>query len=128
MTSSNEAKLHFLDYWRVVRVRLGLVILIFLLVALTAGVISFISPKQYKSFATIEVQPDMTPVRIFENQQATAPADPKFTQTQFQIIMRKGVLYPVIDQLNLCQRWGTPGSPLPQESAYAHLIRLMSLQ
>jgi succinoglycan biosynthesis transport protein ExoP len=128
MSYPNEAKLHFLDYWRVVRVRLGLVILIFLLVVLTAGIISFISPKQYRSFATIEVQPDMTPVRIFENQPASATLDPKFTQTQFQIIMRKGVLYPVIDQLDLCHRWGTPGLPLPQELAYGRLQHMMSLQ
>ena len=128
MNYPNEAKLHFLDYWRVVRVRLGLVVLIFLLVVLTAGVISFISPKQYRSFATIEVQPDMTPVRIFENQPTGAALDPKFTQTQFQIITRKGVLYPVIDQLDLCHRWGTPGLPLPEELAYGRLQHMMSLQ
>ena len=38
MTESTEAKLHFLDYWRVVKLRLGLILLTFFLVMVTAGV------------------------------------------------------------------------------------------
>ena len=34
--NAGESKLHFLDYWRVIRVRLGIVILSFLLVVITA--------------------------------------------------------------------------------------------
>jgi len=102
MSSSPESKLHFLDYWRTIRIRKGLICLIFLLVVITVGVLTYLSPKEYLSFATIEVQPDMTPVRIFNNTQTDDTAhDPKFTQTQFQIILRKGVLYPVIERLRL---------------------------
>ena len=67
MENSQDSKLHFLDYWRVIRVRLGLVILVFLLVVIAAGVATYFLPRKYNSFATIEVEPEMTPVRIFES-------------------------------------------------------------
>ena len=129
MENSQDSRLHFLDYWRVIRVRLGLVILVFLLVVIAAGVATYFLPRKYNSFATIEVEPEMTPVRIFENE--TRPQqvnDPKFTQTQFQIIMRKGVLYPVIDRLDLQRKWGSNSEPLPKEVANRRLLGMLSLQ
>ena len=53
MENSQDSKLHFLDYWRVIRVRFGLVILVFLLVVIVA-VSQPISYLETVSFATIE--------------------------------------------------------------------------
>jgi capsular exopolysaccharide synthesis family protein len=130
MENSQDSKLHFLDYWRVIRVRLGLVILVFLLVVIAAGVATYFLPRKYNSFATIEVEPEMTPVRIFDNQTGSQHEvnDPKFIQTQFQIIMRKGVLYPVIDRLDLQRKWGSNSEPLPKEVANKRLLGMLSLQ
>src|ERR1700676_4380826 len=131
MDHSQEVKIHFLDYWRIIRVRLGLVFLIFLLVFGTAAVVTYFTPREYSSFATIELQPDMTSVRIFDNRTEAMnnPAyDPKFAPTQFQIITRKGVLYPVIDQLDLQRKWGTNGQTLPKEIVYNILQDKLSLQ
>ena len=44
-----EAKLHFLDYWRVIRLRLPIIVLTFLLVVITAGVTTYFLPRQYQS-------------------------------------------------------------------------------
>jgi polysaccharide biosynthesis transport protein len=130
MENPQDSRLHFLDYWRVIRVRWGLVILVFLLVVIAAGVTTYLLPRKYKSFATIELQPDMAPVRIFDNETPRQQMlnDPKFTQTQFQIIMRKGVLYPVIDRLDLRKKWGSNGELLPKEAANARLLGMLSLQ
>ena len=68
MNSHQEVKIFFLDYWRVVRVRLGLVIFVFLCVVITTGLATYLAPREYRSFATIEVTSEVTPVRIFENQ------------------------------------------------------------
>jgi capsular exopolysaccharide synthesis family protein len=127
MNTAQEAKLHFLDYWRVIRIRLGLVALIFLLVVITVGVTTFLMPKEYLSFATIEVEPDMNTLRIFANSSATEVNDPKFTQTQFQIITRKGVLYPVIQRLDLQKRWARQGEPLSLEAAFNKLHSMLQL-
>src|ERR1700693_1603636 len=118
MDHSQEVKIHFLDYWRIIRLRLGLVFLVFLSVFGTAAVVTYFMPREYSSFATIELQPDMTSVRIFDSRPEAinnAASDPKFVPTQFQIISRKSVLYPVIDQLDLQKKWGTNGQTLPKE-------------
>jgi polysaccharide biosynthesis transport protein len=128
MNTAQEAKLHLLDYWRVIRVRLGLVVLIFLLVLISVGVTTFLLPKEYMSFATIEVEPNMNPVHIFANSSAAEAAEvsnPKFTQTQFEIITRKGVLYPVIQRLDLEKRWARSGQSLSLELAYNKLHSLL---
>jgi polysaccharide biosynthesis transport protein len=128
MDSHQEVRIHFLDYWRVVRVRLGLVIFIFLSVVISAGVATFFTPRQYHSFATIEVQADMTPVHMLENQTVpTTLDDPKFSLTQIQIILRKGVLYPVIDRLNLQTTWAKNGKTLGHEAAYDKLRAMLSV-
>ena len=131
MNRPQEVKLHFLDYWRIVRIRLGLIFLIFVVVLGTTAVVTYLQPREYSSFATIELRPDMTPVRIFENETAASERtgfDPKFTPTQFQIITRKGVLYPVIEQLELDKKWGSIGQPMPKEFAYSKLEQMLSLQ
>jgi polysaccharide biosynthesis transport protein len=131
MNHSQDLKIHFLDYWRIIRVRLGLVFLVFLLVFGTAAVVSYLLPREYSSFTTIELQPDMTSVRIFDNQAQAInnPAyDPKFVPTQFQIITRKGVLYPVIEQLDLQKKWGNNGETVSKEVAYNKLKKLLSLE
>jgi succinoglycan biosynthesis transport protein ExoP len=128
MNYHQEVKIHFFDYWRVIRVRLGLVLGVFLLVVIATGVATYLSPRQYKSFATLEVQPDMTSVRIFERQTPVVGDDRKFSPTQFQIISRKGVLYPVIDRLDLQTKWASKGKALPKEIAYAKLLRMLAVE
>jgi succinoglycan biosynthesis transport protein ExoP len=127
MNASPDAGLHLFDYWRIIRIRLGLVLLIFFLVVATVGVVTFLTPKQYLSFATIEVKPDMTQVRIFDNSTSEQINDPKFIETQFQIITRQGVLYPVIERLDLQKKWARNGVQLPLEAAYDKLHEMMQL-
>ena len=122
--------LHFLDYWHVIKIRRWLIGLIFLLVVSSVGIATYFAPRQYNSFATIDVQTDMTPIHILENQTEQRPLDdPKdFSQTQIQIILRKGVLYPVIDRLNLLTKWAKNGKPLEHETAYEKLRSMVNLK
>lgn len=101
---TGEIKLHLLDYWRVIRVRLPLIILVFLLVVITAGVATYLTPRQYMSSVTMQVKEDNNNMQIF-NGQSGPRYDPRFSTTQFQIIQRKEILYPVIDAMKLMQKW-----------------------
>ena len=58
MNEPSEVKLHFLDYWRVVKLRFGLILLVFFLVMVTAGVTVKFLPREYLSTATMEVKQD----------------------------------------------------------------------
>jgi polysaccharide biosynthesis transport protein len=120
---SGEIKLHFLDYWRVIRVRLPLIILVFLLVVITAAVVTYFMPKQFMSTATMQVKQVDTFIDVF-GQRNTGGLDPRFLTTQFEIIQRKEILYPVIDSLNLMQKWGMSS----KEQAYFRLRRMVTMR
>src|SRR3954463_16643825 len=113
MNDSNEVKLHFLDYWRVIKLRMGLILLTFFLVVVTAGVTTYFLPKEYLSKVTMEVKMDNSgPVNVTGGgMQRTY--DPQFVATQFQILQKTEILYPVIDKLELVKEYSPPGQRLP---------------
>jgi len=128
MSDSTEVKLHFLDYWRVIRARAGIVILTFLLTMITAGVTVYFMPREYFSKATIEVKPDSTQLQIFrDGEYNSSSSDPRLAPTQLKIIQEKGILYPVIDDLDLTNKWANGGLPLPKELAFAKLHGMLEL-
>jgi len=119
---SGELKLHFLDYWRVIRVRLPLIILVFLLVVITAAVVTHFMPKLYSSAVTMQVKQNDTLLHVFDRDGGIG-LDPRFLTTQFEIIQRKEMLYPVIDALGLEQRW-----KLGKEQAYFRLRDMIDVR
>ena len=101
-----EAKLHFLDYWRIIRIRKTVIIAVFLLVAITATVVTFILPESYSSTTRMQVDPDINDIRGLTDTQSYLPYDPYFIQTAFEIIQDQVVLGKVIENLNLNTEWG----------------------
>ncbi len=128
MNDSNEVKLHFLDYWRVIKLRMGLILLTFFLVMVTAGVTTYFLPKQYFSKVTMEVKLDNSgPINVFgSGMQRTY--DPQFVATQFQILQKTEILYPVIERLELVKEYSPPGQRLPLQQVYFRLKKSMQLQ
>ena len=57
-----ETSLHFLDYWRIIRIRKTVIISVFLLITITATVVTFILPASYSSTARIEINPDVADI------------------------------------------------------------------
>ncbi len=128
MSDSTEAKLHFLDYWRVVKARAGIIILTFLLTLITGGVTIYFLPREYFSKTTIEVKSDQNQLTWSNASQGyTATSDPRLSPTQLKIIEEKEILYPVIQQLNLTTVWANGGAPLPMEQAYGKLVGMLEL-
>ena len=128
MNETNEVKLHFLDYWRTIKVRMGLILLTFFLVMVTAGVTTYFLPRQFLSKVRMEVKQDNSgPVSVFGG--ATGKSyDPQFVATQFQILQTTEILYPVIERLELVKEFSPAGQKLPIQSVYARLRRAMQLQ
>jgi capsular exopolysaccharide synthesis family protein len=128
MNESAEVKLHFLDYWRVIKLRMGLILLTLFLVVVTAGVTVYFLPREYLSKVTMEVKPDNSGnVQVF-GPGAQHTYDPQFVATQFQILQRTEVLYPVIDRLDLVKEFSPPGQRLPKQDVYFRLKGAMKLQ
>ena len=104
----NEASLHAVDYWQVVKNRYGVILLTLLLVFMTASVITYVMPKKYESFATIEVKPRERSIEplgpmIGGNMPAMTP---QFFGTEFEKIKSRNSLGRVVENLDLVNKWG----------------------
>ncbi len=100
-----ESKLHFLDYWRIIRIRKTVIIAVFLLVVITTTVVTYMLPETYMSYTRINVQKDTANIPLLGQIMPQGPPDPFFLQTQFEIIQSKTNLYQVIEDLNLNEAW-----------------------
>jgi len=96
-----EAKLHFLDYWRVIRIRKAIIITVFLITAIIATAVTFILPEQFASTCRIQVQNDVSDMMVSQS-----PYDAYFIQNTFEIMQSSLVLSNVIGALNLNVEWG----------------------
>jgi capsular exopolysaccharide synthesis family protein len=100
-----EAKLHFLDYWRIIRIRKAVIIAVFLLVVITVTVVSYMLPKTYMSYTRIKVEKDVADIPLLGGSAVSGSPDPFFLQTEFEVIQSKTNLYQVINDLSLGERW-----------------------
>ena len=124
-----EAKLHFLDYWRIIRVRKTVILAVFLLVAMTTTLVTFILPPTYASTTRISVQKDATDIAgVGLNglvSQGFGSFDPYWIQTEFEKIQSKMILHQVISNLDLTVEWGKryKEGALPLDMTYKLLKR-----
>lgn len=122
MAHNEEVKLHFLDYWRVVRIRWVLVLVAFLLVLITAAIFTYFQPREYRADVVVEVKSTAQNPRIFTQGDPNLPIhDPQLAPTVYQVIQRTGILYPVIEQLKLRERWARDGKQPSPQVAYSML-------
>jgi capsular exopolysaccharide synthesis family protein len=103
-----EAKLHFLDYWRIIRIRKAIIITVFLITAIIATAVTFILPESYSSTCRIKVELEGPDVSTLTGNPDVSrlPYDPFFMQTTFEIMQSQVVLSNAINELNLNVEWG----------------------
>jgi capsular exopolysaccharide synthesis family protein len=105
----NEAALHAIDYWQVIKNRYGIILLTLLLVFITAAVITYVMPKKYESIAVIEVKPPtpgMSPLGSEMTEiSGVGRMTPQFFATEFEKIKSRNSLEKVVDGLQLLNRW-----------------------
>ncbi len=121
----NEASLHAVDYWQVVKNRYGVILLTLLLVFMTASVITYVMPKKYESSATIEVKPrERTIQPLGQGLAASMPTmTAQFFGTEFEKIKSRNSLGRVVDNLELVNKWG-----MDRENALNTLKGIVSTQ
>jgi polysaccharide biosynthesis transport protein len=102
----NEAALHAVDYWQVIKNRYGIILLTLLLVFMTAAVITYVMPKKYESEAIIEVKPRATGMSPLGNEFSKASMmTPQFFGTEFEKIKSRNSLSKVVENLELVNKW-----------------------
>ncbi len=102
----NEASLHAVDYWQVIKNRYGVILLTLLLVFMTASVITYVMPPKYESFATIEVKPPerTQPLGTLAGDKGPTMT-PQFFGTEFEKIKSRNSLTRVVEKLDLEKKW-----------------------
>src|SRR2546422_11173619 len=100
-----ENKLHFLDYWRIIRIRKTVILAVFLLVALTTTLVTFILPQSFSSTVRMKVEKDAPDIAGIGERNWSAGFDPYWVQTEFETIQSKSILIPVITNLSLHKTW-----------------------
>jgi capsular exopolysaccharide synthesis family protein len=126
-----ENKLHFLDYWRIIRIRKTVILAVFLLVVITATLVTFILPESYASMARIKVERDQSDISFTQDPRIGGTYDPYFIQNEFETIKSERVLTNVVANLNLNEDWGKKyngGQPLKTHESVARLKAMMDLQ
>ena len=121
--AGGESRTHFLDYWRIVRIRLPLIFLVFVLVVGTGSIITYLMPSRYISSVTMQIKESDTSLQVF-GRDAAERFDPHFVTTQFEIIQRKEILYPVIAKLQLDRTWRVTS----REIAYSMLRKRLTMR
>jgi len=108
-TGQSSDKLHILDYWRIIRVRLVTIVLVFLLTAVTTTVVTFFIPKTYMSLSRISIEKDTSDIAPLLGMQSGPSAfDPYFIQTEFEKIQSQMVLDKVVAKCSLTEEWKLP--------------------
>jgi len=123
--------LHFLDYWRIIRIRKAIIITVFLITAIVATAVTFLLPESYASTARIKIEPDyIADISGMGGEVPVGSYDPYFIQTEFEIIQDQVVLGKVVDALNLNEVWGKKyngGETLKTPETIEFLKRRISL-
>jgi succinoglycan biosynthesis transport protein ExoP len=112
----NEASLHAIDYWQVIKNRYGIILLTLALVFMTASVITYVMPEKYESTALIQVKPRGKAIESLDggmgNRMAVMTA--QFFGNEYEIIKSTNSLNRVIKKLELANKWEvTPEQALP---------------
>src|SRR3954464_13047746 len=92
-----ETKLHFLDYWRIIRIRKTVILAVFLLVVITSTLVTFMYPESFASSARIKVERDHPDIPDLNQSQVLDGYDPYFIQTEFEVIQSEIILGKVVE-------------------------------
>ena len=125
--NQSDSKLHFLDYWRIIRIRKTIILAVFFLVVLTTIAVTFYLPVSYASTVRIKVEkdtPDISPLGSLGLGQQSF--DPYYLLTEFEVIQSKKILYQVIAELGLTKYYAKRFKSeieLTEQEAYEQLTR-----
>lgn len=125
-----QDKLHFLDYWRVIRIRKAIIFTVFCIVLLSSAVFTNFMPEKFRSFARMDVKKDNPDIGLLGGSFGSGNFDPYWMQTQFEIIKSTAVLHKVIEEGRLQEAFGKEygdGTPMKLDTTYKLLSSFISL-
>lgn len=95
-----------MDHWQIIKNRLWLIILCFLLVFAVAAILTYIMPRKYMGRLEMVIERTSEDVKIIGNKSSdfNNPSE-SFIKTQFEIINKRRTLDSVVKKLELDKKW-----------------------
>jgi polysaccharide biosynthesis transport protein len=97
-----------IDYWQVIKNRYGVILLTFLLVFMTAAVITSVMPRKFESTSVVQVNPSMIAINPIGNSGAANPGAQmtrNYMENEFQTIVSAETLKMAAEKISLPTRW-----------------------
>lgn len=111
MASDTRVQLHFLDYWRVIKIRKWIILTVFLLTVLTGVLYTSSQPKIFSSSTRIKMErPEATVMSPFSPQGKSASVDGLWLAEQMEYIRSTKILTRVVEELDLTSKWNIKNS------------------
>lgn len=98
-----------IDYWQVLKNRYGVILLTFLLVFMTAAVITSVMPEKYESTSVVQVHPSTIAIAPFGNNGGVNPGaqmTAQYMQNEFETIIAPETLKMAAKKAQLETLWG----------------------
>ncbi len=98
-----------IDYWQVLKNRYGVILLTFLLVFMTAAVITSVMPEKYESTSVVQVHPSTIAIAPFRNAGGVNPGaqmTAQYMQNEFETIVAPETLRRAAKKAQLPTLWG----------------------
>ncbi|MSR65067.1 MAG: polysaccharide biosynthesis tyrosine autokinase [Verrucomicrobiae bacterium] len=106
MATENRVQLHFLDYWRVIKIRKWIILTVFLLTVLTGVLYTSSQPKLYSAFTRIKMErPDSIEINPFGA--GKTDVNSLWLAEQIEIMQSEKVLSRVVEDLKLREKWNS---------------------
>ena len=105
-----ELQKHAAETWQVIRNRIGLITLSFLLVFLVAAIVTYIMPRKYRGKVEMKIERNVNKLPVFGRDSAEQPYTfgENMIRTEYESITKLETLYPVIEAFDLVKRWDVP--------------------
>ncbi len=130
-STATESKLHFLDYWRIIRIRKVIIIAVFLLVLITVTGVTFVLPEVFSSTARIKVEKDTPDIQLLGYSGGNQTYDPYFLQTEFEVLKSRRILDKVTESLELNEKFAKElrmDQPLQTAQSFERLQDLVEVK
>lgn len=108
--SGMELQKHAADTWQVIRNRIGLITLSFLLVFLVSAIVTYIMPRKYRGKVEMKIERNVNKLPVFNRDLTDQPyaLGENMIRTEYESITKLEILYPVIEAFDLVKRWEMP--------------------
>ena len=104
--SQEPQSLHFLDYWRVIRARKEIILVVMVLVVITGLFVTNLMEKRYRATSSIEIYQDSDNMKVFSPSSMGNSFNPYFLLTQQDVMRSEVILGRVVENLDLRKKWG----------------------